>query len=90
MAKTSHNLNGQFAEISFNLLFQTAQIAVGLAKVNCERALGKAQTASFASDYRGVALASRELAEAAEALRLASDTLYNLNESRTRTLVLIQ
>ncbi len=81
---TQHDLSGNEAKISFDLLVKTAQIAVGAARIECERALGGTQTACFASKYSDLRHHAKNLAYAAENLAVAADTLHVLQESRTR------
>ena len=79
-----HDLSFNETKVSFELLLQTAQIAVGCAKTNCERHLGAAQNASFASNFAALKYAARDLAQAARQLEIAADTLHVLEESKTR------
>ena len=81
---TQHDLSANETKVSFALLCKTAQIAVGLSKTACERALGAAQTASMKSDLRGLKYAAADLSQAAEAFRVSSDTLFVLQESTDR------
>jgi hypothetical protein len=79
-----HDLSANEAKISFNLLLQTAQIAVGGASHECERALGSFQSESFKSNYDEMMFAARNLARSAKQLATATDTLQALMESQTR------
>lgn len=82
---TKHDLSANETKVSFDLLYRTAQIAVGYSKTECERALGALQTASFKSDYLAMQYAAKDLARASEACAVATDTLHVLQESRTRS-----
>ena len=79
-----HDLSANEAKISFNLLLQTAQIAVGGAAHGCERSISVFQTASFKSNYTDMMNSARELARSAKQLATATDTLHALMESQTR------
>lgn len=89
MSKRSHDLSGNEAKFSLSLLIETAQIAVGLAKVKCERALEEVQRASFKNDVCALVNAAQDVAEAGQALKQATNTLHYLNESKTREKVTV-
>lgn len=80
-----HDVSANKVVLDFASLFQTAQIAVGNARANCERKLGDFQTACLKRDFsHAAANAARDLADAAKQLALASDTLLALELSRER------
>ncbi len=79
-----HDLSAGVTRLSFELLIKTANIAVGMAKNACSEDIGALQTASFASNFTGMKYASRNLAQHAEALQVAADTLFVLMESKSR------
>ena len=82
--KLQHDLSANETKVSFDLLVQTAQIAVGYAKIACERDLGKAQMESFNGNVRELSYAAAHLAKHAADLALAADTLHVLTESKSR------
>jgi hypothetical protein len=79
-----HELSANEAKISFYLLLQTAQIAVGGASHECERAISSFQSESFKSNYAEMAFIARNLARSAKQLATATYTLHTLVESQTR------
>ena len=90
MINSKHVLSAGIAKLDYLQLKQTIQIAVGLAKVECERALGAAQTASFQMNHRELLSAAESLNRHAAQLQIAAQTLHVIHESETReTLTII-
>jgi len=80
----NHDLSGNEAKISFELLLQTTRIAVGYARVKVETELRVFQNNHFESNFSDMKFGASQLAIAAQNLKEASDTLYVLEESKTR------
>lgn len=91
--KKSHDISADIVRLDFDELRRTAQIAVGLARVECERKLSEIQHASFhgqtvsgrpRGDHRVMFAAAKELARHAEQLAVATGTLDALEYATTR------
>ena len=80
-----YDLSADETKISFELLIKTAEIAVGYAKTECERAMSNVQNMSFKGDYTAMRYAAHNLSVYADALKTATNTLHALNESKTRS-----
>jgi hypothetical protein len=79
-----HDISAGTVRLHFDLLLHTANIAVGATKTEIERQLSRLQHASFGRNQHDMKYAARELARNAVALESACQTLYALEESRTR------
>ena len=84
MKTLQHDLSANETKVSFELLLKTANLAVGYAKIACERDLGKVQTESFNGNVRELFYAASHLAAHAADLSVAANTLYVLTESKSR------
>jgi len=80
-----HDLSFDETKVSFDLLLQTARIAVSYAKVACERDLGQVQNSAFANNTRDLSYAAKDLASHAADLALAANTFHVLTESKSRS-----
>jgi hypothetical protein len=84
MKTLQHDLSANETKVSFDLLVQTARIAVAYARTACERSLNQVQDAHFASEFNTLAHSSQTLANAAADLAVAANTLHVLTESKSR------
>ena len=84
MLESKHDLNAGEVKISYPELIKTAEIAVGLARTECERALNDLQTQSFKGCTANMRHAAERLQQAAENVFVAANTLHYLREGMTR------
>jgi hypothetical protein len=85
MFNTKHDLCANTAKLNLNELQNSLLIARGLARTECERALGEIQMGSDKGRMHG----ATRLAEAASALEKISISLHYLNEAQTRDEIVI-
>jgi hypothetical protein len=85
MLTGKNNLNAETAKIDFKELLATAEHALDLARREIERDLNNFQSACFKDNSIEMKNVSCDLAQHANMLKRASETLFMLRESQNRT-----